>query len=141
MKILLPIDGSDCALRALAALLAQIPHWRDVPEVHLLHVHPPIPIGLVQAHVSPESLQGHYREEGEAALHSACERLDKAGVKFEKHIHVGQAAEVIARLADELACDLVLMGTHGRSAVGQVLLGSVASRVVQLAPCPVQLVK
>ena len=141
MKILLPVDGSDCALRAVAALLAQLPQWRDSPEVHLLHVHPPIPVGRVQAHVAPESLQRHYREESESEVQAACRQLDAAGVAYQLHIHVGPAATVIAKLADELACDLVVMGTHGRGAVGRLILGSVANEVVQLAPCPVQLVK
>lgn len=141
MKILLPLDGSDCSLRAVASLLQQLPQWRQPPEVHLLHVHPPIPVGRVQAHVSAESLQQHYREESESELLAACQQLDAAGVVYQSHIHVGLAAPVIVKLADELGCELVLMGTHGRGAVGRLLLGSVANEVVQLAHCPVQLVK
>lgn len=141
MKILVPLDGSECALRALSALVAQREFWRAAPEIHLLHVHPPIPIGLVQAHVGHEALQRHYREEGEAILQPACSLLEQVGLVYNRHIHVGQAAEVIVRQAGELACDFILMGTHGRGAIGQALLGSVAHKVVHMAACPVQLVK
>ena len=50
-------------------------------------------------------------------------------------------AEVIARLAGDLACDLIVMGTHGRTGIAELVMGSVASRVLHLAPCPVLLVK
>jgi nucleotide-binding universal stress UspA family protein len=44
-------------------------------------------------------------------------------------------------MAGELGCDLIVMGTHGRGAVAGMVMGSVANRVLHLAPCPVQLVK
>ncbi|MDP3635888.1 MAG: universal stress protein, partial [Azonexus sp.] len=66
---------------------------------------------------------------------------DAAGRIYTTHIHVGQPAEVIAKLATELACDLILMGTHGRSRIAGLVMGSVASRVLHLAACPVLLIK
>lgn len=141
MKILLPVDGSECALRAAKAAISLAAELRGAPELHLLHVHPPIPIGLVQAHVSHDTLQAHYREESEAAMLPARQCLDAAGLAFTPHIHVGEPPQIIAKLAGELGCDLILMGTHGRGTVGNVMLGSVATRVVHLSSCPVQLVK
>ena len=44
-------------------------------------------------------------------------------------------------MASELACDLIIMGTHGRSPVAGLVMGSVATRVLHVAPCPVLLVK
>jgi hypothetical protein len=64
MKILLPADGSACSLRAVDQLIAHIDCLREVPEIHLLHVHLPIPIGRVQAHVGKETLHAYYLEEG-----------------------------------------------------------------------------
>ncbi len=141
MKILLPVDSSECALRAVDHLIAHAAWFRDVPEIHLLHVHAPIPIGRVQAHVGRETLHAYYREESQDLLISAQKKLDAAGRFHTTHIHVGQPAEVIAKVAGELACDLIVMGTHGRGGVAGLVTGSVANRVLFLATCPVLLVK
>ena len=141
MKILLPVDGSPCALRAVDRLIDHIDCLREIPEIHLLHVHPPIPIGRVQAHVGKETLQAYYLEESQQHLLAAQHRLDAAGRFHTTHIHVGQPAEVIAKVAGELACDLIVIGTHGRGPVAGLVMGSVASRVLHLAPCPVLFVK
>lgn len=141
MKILLPFDGSDCALRAVDHLIAHSAWFREVPEIHLLHVHAPIPIGRVQAHIGKETLQAYYLEESQEQLSPAQARLDAAGRFHTTHIHVGQPAEVIAKIAGELKCDLIVMGSHGRSGVAGLVMGSVASRVLHLASCPVLLVK
>ncbi|MBU1365823.1 MAG: universal stress protein [Gammaproteobacteria bacterium] len=141
MKILLPVDGSECSLRAVDHLITHVGWFRDVPEIHLLHVHAPIPIGRVQAHVGKETLHAYYLEEGQEHLVEAQKKLDAAGRFHTTHIHVGQPAEVVARLADELACDLIVMGAHGLGALAGLVMGSVATRVLHLAPCPVLLVK
>lgn len=141
MKILLAVDGSECSLRAVDHLIGHLSWFAAAPEIHLAHVQPPIPIGRVQAHVGRETLQAYYLEEASAQLQAARDRLDAAGRAYTPHIHVGQPAEVIARLAGELGCELIVMGTHGRGAVAGLLAGSVAGRVLHLAPCPVLLVK
>lgn len=141
MKILLPVDGSECSLRAVDHLITHVSWFRDVPEIHLLHVHAPIPIGRVQAHIGKETLHAYYLEEGQEHLTVAQQKLDAAGRFHTTHIHVGQPAEVISRVANELACDLIVMGSHGWSGIAGLVMGSVASRVLHLAPCPVLLVK
>lgn len=141
MKILVPVDGSACALRAVEQLIAHGDWFRETPEIHLLNVHAPIPLGRVQAHIGKETLHEYYLEESRAQLVDAEKKLDAAGFVYNKHVHVGQAAELIAKMASELACDLVIMGTHGRSAVAGLVMGSVASRAVHLLTCPVMLVK
>lgn len=141
MKILLPVDGSECALRAVDQLISHSAWFRDLPEIHLLHVHAPIPIGRVQAHVGKETLHAYYLEESQASLLEAQQKLDAAGCAHTTHIHVGQPAEVIAKLAAEQGCDLIVMGTHGRGGIAGLVTGSVANRVLHLASCPVLLVK
>lgn len=141
MKILLPVDGSECALRAVDQLIDCGDWFRDLPEIHLLYVHPPIPMGRVQAHIGTETLHSYYLEEGQQQLAVAQARLDAAGRFHTSHIHVGLPAEVIAKFAGDLACDLIMMGSHGRSSLAGLLLGSVAMRVLHLAPSPVLLVK
>lgn len=139
MKILLAIDGSEVSLRAVQALIDHVQWFRDRPEIHLLHVHAPIPVGLALKHVSPETLDRHYREEGEAELASALSLLQTAGLGVTPHIHVGQPAEVIVHQARELGCNLICLGSHGRGAVASAVLGSVAAKVLHLSPVPVML--
>ncbi|MDO8932502.1 MAG: universal stress protein [Rhodocyclaceae bacterium] len=141
MKILLAIDGSDVSQRALASLIDHVQWFRDRPEVHLLHVHLPIPVGLAVQHVSQEALDRYYREEGEAVLADARARLEESGFAVTAHIHVGNPADIIVKVADELGCGLICLGTHGRGAVAGAVLGSVATKVLHLARVPVLLAK
>ena len=141
MKILLAVDGSACALRAVDHLIDHVSWFRDEPQINLVYVQPPIPVGRALAHVSKETLHAHYLEEGREQLREAEARLAAAGRAFTPHIHVGQAAEDITHMAGELGCDLVVMGTHGRTGLSGLIAGSVATRVLHLAPCPVLLVK
>ena len=140
-KVLIPVDGSACSDRAVAQFIGHAAWFRETPEVHLLHVHAPIPVGRVQQQIGPETLAAYYREESEALLASAEALLKEAGIAFSRHIHVGSAAEIIVRLARELGCDIIFMGTHGRGALPAALLGSVASKVLHLADRPVMLSK
>ena len=60
---------------------------------------------------------------------------------WDVEIAVGRPAETIIRLAEERDVDLIVMATHGRTGLGHVVLGSVAEKVVRLAPCPVLTIK
>jgi nucleotide-binding universal stress UspA family protein len=53
----------------------------------------------------------------------------------------GDPASPIIKVAEEMACDLIVLGTHGRTGLGRVLMGSVAEHVMRSAPCPVLVVK
>lgn len=141
MKLLLAVDGSVSSQRAVAQVVALAAELRQAPEIHLLHVHAPVPVGGVQAHVGHEALERHYREESLPYLAAAEAALNVAGLACTRHIHVGDAAEIIAGLATEFGCSQIVMGTHGRSALADVALGSVSHRVLHRAPCPVLLVK
>ena len=68
MNILLAIDGSEHSGRAVDALLTFAPHLRSVPNVHVLYVHLPIPIGFALKHVPREVVDSYYHEEGQAIV-------------------------------------------------------------------------
>ncbi len=141
MKILLAVDGSASSARAVAQVAALAAELRTAPEIHLLHVHPAIPDARVRQHVPHGDLERYYREESLPHLAAAEAALNAAGLAFTRHLHVGEAAEIIVKLATEHGCERIVMGTHGRSAVADAVLGSVSHRVLHLAPCPVLLVK
>ena len=140
LRVLVAVDGSSHALRAVEHLL----RLRDagcVIEAHLLNVQLPLETGHVRMFIARESLEAYYRDEGLETLREACALMERAGQQYSSHIAVGHAGETIARYAVELAVDLVIMGTHGRTGLRQVVLGSVATGVLRLAPVPVTVVR
>ncbi len=137
MNILLAIDGSENSMHAVRCLIDHVRWFRDKPDIHLLHVHPPVPIGLATHPLSHDTLENYYREEGEAALSVAKATLLAADLGVTPHIHVGQPADVIVKLAGELDCELICMGSHGHGVLQNAILGSVASKVLHLAHIPV----
>lgn len=141
LKFLLAVDGSECSLRAVDHLISRLSWYREVPTVHLLYVHPPIPDGRVLRQLGHETLERYYREDSEEHLTTAEAKLKAAGVAYQRHIHVGQPGQVVAHQASELGADLIILGAHGRTAVAGVLMGSVATRVLHESPVPVLLVK
>jgi len=140
-KFLLPIDGSETCLRAVDYVIKVAQQLSEAPVVHLLTVRAPIPYANVATAVGQDTLNRFYREEGEAALKPAGEHLDAARIKYSSHIIVGDPAEIVVRFASEQDVDQIIMGTRGLGAVSNLLLGSVASKVIHLAKVPVTLVK
>lgn len=142
MKILLAVDGSKNSLDAVRSLIDHAGWFKAHPEVHLLYVHLPVPkVGLFGAGPSKATLEKYYREEGEAALSKARKLLDKAGVPHKDAILVGPTAETICEQADAKGCDLIFMGTRGLTAAANMILGSVATKVLHSSKVPVLLVK
>lgn len=141
LKILLPVDGSEAANRATDHVIALARDLREAPEIHVLTVHPPVPYARVASVVGHETLNRFYREEGEETLKGARARLDQAKVAYQFHIGVGDPAEIIARYVSERGIGRIVMGTRGMGAVSNLLIGSVASKVMHLVDCPVTLVR
>ena len=141
-KILVPVDGSDASCSAVTKLISTLGWYAGPVEVHLLNVQPEIPYGgRVSGYIGKDQIAKFHQEEGMAALQPARNLLDAAGVAYHYHIGVGDPADIICRYVAELACDHVVMGTRGMGTVSNLVLGSVASRVVHLSPVPVMLLK
>ncbi len=141
LKILLAVDGSEMALRATKRLIDSMDWFKVRPEVHLVTVHLAVPLaGRVASVLGHEVLARYYSEEEEAALKDARALLKSAGLTIVEHTAVGQPAVEIARLCVEHRCDVIYMGTHGRGALGGFVLGSTATKLLQLAKVPVTLV-
>lgn len=144
MKVLVPVDGSESSNRALDHLIRKLALFkdRDSVEIHLLNVQHEVPYGgRVSSVVGHDKLAQYHKEEGMAALKSGMQKLDAAKVSYLHHIAVGDAAEVICRYAKEKGMDQIFMGTRGMGSVSNLVLGSVATKVIHLSPVPVLLVK
>ncbi len=138
-KVLIPLDGSANADRALSQWLAGQTD-KTALDVHLLSVQLPVD-GNVRTFVDSDELQDYRREEGMSAMAQGRKLLDEAGVAYQHHILVGHPADVIVRYASELGVDEIVMGTHGRTGLLQLLMGSVASEVSEKAKAKVTLIK
>jgi nucleotide-binding universal stress UspA family protein len=141
MKILIPIDGSPSANRAVEHVIASAPLFKGAPQVFLLNVQWKLASGNVKMFISQETINDYYREQGLEALSSARALLDAAGLAYTYHVSVGAPAEAIVQYAQEQKADQIVMGAHGEGKLSTLLLGSVAGKVVHLAPMPVLLVK
>ena len=141
MKILFAVDGSPQALAALGTLVGKFGYFRDAPRLTLMHVHPPVPYKVAAAWVGKETIERYYDEESEAALAGARALLAARGIPFEADKRVGVAAEEIVERAAGGQFDLIAMGTHGHTALANLVMGSVATRVVATSKVPVLLLK
>ena len=137
MKILIAVDGSKPSLDAVSLVIKQAGEYREAPQVELVAVHRPVPkVGVARAQV-----QKYYEEEGEQMLAAAKKKLDAAGVKYQAQILIGDVAESIVKHAKSARCDLICIGDRGMSDIGNLLLGSTATKVLHLSDVPVLLVK
>lgn len=139
-KLILPVDGSEGSMRAarhVAAIACSVPEL----EIHMVNVQPPGDDWMVRRMLKAEELVGLEKEWGESAMAPARAILESAGLCATEHIVQGEVANSIAALARDLGCDQIIMGSHGRTALGGLLLGSVAMKVLHLTDIPVTLVK
>jgi nucleotide-binding universal stress UspA family protein len=140
-KLLVPFDGSENAQRALRHAIA-VASQNGSGSVHLVHAHDePRIYGEIAVYISPERMAELQKEESETVLANADAILQKAGISHTKEALIGPVGSVIAKRAEELGCDGIVMGTRGMGAVGNLVLGSVATKVIHHANVPVTLVK
>ncbi len=138
-RIVVGTDFSDPSLPALRAAAAE--QARSGASVTAVHCVPPnamMPIGDPAAGVVPQTPW----DEMEAAMvkrgEAACA---EAGVRAAPRIVFDTAADGLVETARELSADLIIVGTHGRTGLALLALGSVAAHVVNDAPCPVLVVR
>jgi nucleotide-binding universal stress UspA family protein len=139
-KILVPIDFSEHSSAALDLAVDLAGTYGAT--LHLLHCYPIDP-GAISPYgiVMPEGFDRDVRDAAGRELARWADKAASAKVPVEQHLSSMFPAEVIASTAEEIGADLVVMGTRGLSGLKHVLLGSIAERVLRLAPCPVLTVK
>jgi nucleotide-binding universal stress UspA family protein len=145
-KILVPIDLVGGARGAIE--LAKTLAVKFDASIELLHVWQPPPMLPMQLFVVPETggvpmaAEDIVKSRATAQLQEIAAGLTQAGVS-EVHLRVGvgDPAQDIVDLAASARFDLVVMGTHGRSGIKKMFLGSVAEKVVRGSPCPVLTVR
>lgn len=132
--ILVPMDGSAAALRALRHVAR---HRRDV-QVIVANVQPAL---LPSTFISKRMIAEHQAAQAEEALKAARDLAARLRLDATFYVRSGDPAAELGRIAGETGAAEIVMGTRGLGRLGGLLLGSTATKLVQLAPVPVTLVK
>jgi nucleotide-binding universal stress UspA family protein len=138
--VLVPIDFSTTADRALeyAIALGQQLHAR----LTLLHVLDLTPVTMEDMTAGmTATLLDDLETDAQHLLQASRERVQRAGLQGESLLVQGTPTQTIVDTAGEQGVDLIIMGTHGRTGLAHVFLGSVAEHVVRQGPCPVLVVR
>ena len=139
-KVLVPTDFSDLSQRALEFALSLADRFRA--KLYLMHVWElPMTGSLLPPEPYPESVLTEEQTAGEEHLTKVTNELKASGFDVEPVFVFGKPYMEIVKAAADLDIDLIVLASHGRSGVSHLLLGSVAEKVVRLAPCPVFTVK
>jgi nucleotide-binding universal stress UspA family protein len=140
MKILVAVDGSNYTKHAVAYLLQHFDMFGKDSSVTLINVHSPIPRHAA-AHLGKDVVQDYYKDESEKAIKGARAALKKAGIASADATKVGDPGNQISTFADKGKFDLVIMGSHGHGLFKNLVLGSVATKVLAGCKVPVLLVR
>lgn len=125
-QLLLATDGSSCS-EAAAGAAGHLAKAANLPvEV----------VSVVTA-----SQNAARRQEAQEAVTATVARLQSMGVTAAGQVLEGRPDEAIVKAAEDVGADLIVMGSHGRTGLKKVLLGSVVERVIGQTPCPVMVVK
>lgn len=140
MKVLLAVDGSTYTKKMLAYLTTHEELIAGEAEFTVLTVMPALP-PRARAAVGKEAVDSYYAEEATKVLDPVIKHLSRRGLKVKTASKVGPAGETIAKFADAGKYDLLMMGSHGNSALGNLVMGSVATKVLAGCGVPVLLVR
>lgn len=139
MKILLAVDGSPYTKKMLA-YLATHELFKSDNEYTVFTVQPALP-PRARAAVGKEIVDQYYEEEAEKVLAPVSKFLLRHKIDAKSSWKTGPAGESIAKFADSGKFDLLVMGSHGHSALGNLVMGSVATQVLAHCKVPVLLVR
>ena len=138
-KILVPVDGSDNSLRALdAALLLSEKIGSEVTAIHVME---DIPVLHIQSEKLLRKLIDDFKKESQLILSKASDIATKKGISLNTKLLQGNAGSTILDFCENGKFDVIVMGSRGMGKFKELVLGSVSSKVVHHAPCPVMIIR
>ncbi|TXH48024.1 MAG: universal stress protein [Burkholderiaceae bacterium] len=140
MKILLAVDGSAFTKRMLAYLAAHDEWLGEHHQYTVLNAATPVP-ARAAAVIDRDTLKSYYADTSEAVFKPIRAFFKKQGIAAEYVAKVGHAPELIAKTADGGKYDLLIMGSHGHGVLGNLVMGSVATKVLSACKTPVLLIR
>lgn len=139
LNILIPVDGSRSALKAVEYVVQYRAIHDEVINVNLANIQPRLPRHITRF-ASAANIRMLQQERAEAAMAEAVELLSKAGVQHQLHVGKGDAAEEIVACANETRSQKIVMGTTRKNALTRFFQGSVVNKVMATTDLPVEVV-
>jgi nucleotide-binding universal stress UspA family protein len=140
MKILIAVDGSEFTRKMLTYLTTHDSMFATDHQYTLITVQPPLPPRARSA-VGADIVKSYYADEVEKVLAPAAKFLTKKGIDAAQSWKVGPPGEVISKFAADNDFDLLIMGSHGHGALGNLVMGSVVTQVVAHCKVPLLIVR
>ncbi|MEZ5651448.1 MAG: universal stress protein [Burkholderiaceae bacterium] len=142
MKLLVAVDGSPNALRAVEAAIALLGRVSEADNrLDLVSVHDPQALHYAVGVIGEQRIEKFLADASAQDLEAARERVAAAGLASESLVERGPVAPTIGAIATRGAYDMLVLGTKGRSNVRDFLMGSVAQRIGATTAVPVLLVR
>ena len=140
MKILAAVDGSPYTRRMLAYLAAHEEWLGPQHEYTMLHVVPAVP-PRAAAVIDKAALKSYYDDTAEKVFKPLRTFCEKQGLRVNFVNKIGSAAEVISDMAKKGEYTLLVLGSHGHGTLGNLVMGSVATKVLANCTTPVLLIR
>ncbi|HYD60104.1 MAG TPA: universal stress protein [Noviherbaspirillum sp.] len=141
MKILIAVDGSAYSTKAVKHVIKHFNWFSSIPELHLLHVKLPLPSGGARSFLGSDMVNRYYEEESLAALAASEKILKKKEIPFRSSWKVGDIPKEIQSYVKKNKIDLIVMGSHGHGAFTNLVMGSIATKVLASTDVPVMIVR
>lgn len=135
-RLLVPIDGSDHSLHALAHVIKRVASHPQL-QIYVLNVQLPLPRSLF---VSRSMIADYHEAKSNEDLARALRMLQRNGLKAEIMVRVGEPGETIAKMARQKHCGEIVLGSRGLGNLKSLVLGSVTTKVIHAARVPVTVV-
>lgn len=139
MRILLAVDDSAVAAKAIRRLAILAKELKDTPQVSLLHVVPRLS-RAAEKEFGKAGPDRYYDGQSEAVLKALRPQLKRAGLAFAERKAIGDPAPAIIAEARAVKADMIAIGSHGKGALKSLLIGSVTQKVIATSPLPVLVV-
>ena len=138
-KILVPTDGSDSSMRAADFALKLAKHFMS--EIIGIYVIDRIILEEISKVHERHEVEEEIKRKGRRCLNYIVKSAEREGLKASSILVEGQPHDQIVRHAESLGADIIIMGSKGRRGTNRILIGSVAERVIEYAPCPVLVIR
>lgn len=141
MKLLVATDGSNNALRAVDYAIGMLGKLNEPGSITLISVHDDTALRNARRFLGKDVVEDYLRELSETDMADARKHLDEAGIPYECITRTGHVASELTRAAADGGFDVIVLGSKGRTALKDFVIGSVARRVAELSPIPVLLIR